>query len=248
MKCAIILVSPKGALNVGGIARLMKNFGLSDLRIVEPRCRLDSLECKQMAMHGWPIVEAAKIFPSLTEAQSDRRISIALSGRSIEDRRPRADLYAFSENFRAFNVRWDDVALVFGREETGLHLEELDQCDLKVTIPTTEEYSSLNLTSAAAITLSYLYHQWAHPSSQDVIPLFEPPSKKQEDVFFERLTQFLWDIKFANPQNPKHTLDDIRAIYHRAQLSDRELRILFGILTNTQKLIAEPHQYVAKSL
>ncbi|MDB5038983.1 MAG: trmJ [Bacteriovoracaceae bacterium] len=238
MNPSVILVSPKGAGNVGGVARLMGNFGLKDLRIVSPRCDLKSLECKQMSMASFHIIESARIYPNLEHAQGDRTLSIALSGKRKEDDRPRKSLFEFVRNFSEIVHPDDKVAFVFGREEWGLRIDELDQCDYVLEIPTTEEKPSINLTSAVAITLAFLFESKTAEMQKEGRRELSRPSKTDEDLFFNRAHKVLDYIKFLNPQNPFQNLEDLRAMYHRAAPSDRDLRILFGILSGIEDSLA----------
>ncbi len=232
-KISIVLVSPKGALNVGGIARLMTNFGLKDLRLVDPRCDLRSVDCKQMAMHGFDLVQNAKIFPSFEEAVADKKVVIALSGRDVTDPRPQSDLYEIQDKVFPTIQPDESIALVFGREEIGLKLEELCHCHWQIQIPTFPDWTSINLTSAVAMTLSWFFQtqraQGQSPKSIESV-VRERPTHAQKAKFFDRLFDFLNRTKFLNPENPMHLRDDVWGIMHRADLDERELRILFGIL------------------
>src|SRR5947208_2244629 len=99
MKPSIILVSPRGERNVGGVARLMGNFELQDLRLVSPRCEWKSLEAKKMSMQSFSILQEARVFETLTEAQADLEYSIALSGRREDEHRPRLNLFQYMQRF-----------------------------------------------------------------------------------------------------------------------------------------------------
>lgn len=236
MNWAVILVSPKGERNVGGVARLMGNFGFSDLRIVDPRCDLKDLEVKKMAMTSYDIIQNAKIYKNFEEAQADRTYSIALSGRDSDDHRPRFDLFQFGSQ-AAERLNPDDrVAVVFGREEWGLRLDELDRCNVVLEIPTTAEKTSMNLTSAVAVALSFFFNRFREdrPALRGE---FLHPVKTDEDLFFSRVWKILDRVKFINPQNPSLHLPDLRAMYNRADLSERDLRILFGILSGVESQI-----------
>ncbi len=235
MKTSVVLVSPKGAGNVGGVARLLGNFGIEDLRIVEPRCDLLCSEAKMMAMASFDILQSAQIYPTLADALSDQTFSIGFSGRRVDDGRPKHELYGLIQNLHLY-VRPDEkVALIFGREEWGLRLEELDQCNTTVEIPTSESKSSMNLSSAVAVALSFFHEFVLRKPEERPLREIERPTRGSEEVFFKRLEVLLQRIKFVNPQNPKQNLDDLRAVFHRADLSDRELRILFGVLTGVEK-------------
>jgi tRNA/rRNA methyltransferase len=234
MTWAIVLVSPKGPANVGGVARLMGNFGYEDLRIVDPRCDLEDLDCKRMSMTSYDIIRSAKIFSTFEEAISDRTYCIALSGRRAEDDRARSNLFEFVDEMADKVHAEDRVALVFGREEWGLRLEELDQCNRILEIPTTEEKPSINLTSAVAITLGLLFkHRSMEVQRKSRVEVLHP-KKTDEDYFFSRIWRLLDQTKFLNPQNPHQHLEDLRSMYHRSEMSERDLRILFGILSGIE--------------
>ena len=233
-KVSLVLVSPKGAANVGGIARAMGNFGFYDLRIVEPRCDLKSLECKQMAMRSYDLIERATIFESLEAARADLEFCVAFCGRRPDDYRAHTPLPEFLSRVEPRLESYRNLGLVFGREEWGLRLEEIDACDWRVEIETTEDMPSLNLTSATAVVLSRLFESFGRKMPRLSL-VEEKPLKHQEDLFFERLLQLMDAVEFTNPQNPNSHMSDLRAMFHRADLSDRDLRILFGILSGIER-------------
>lgn len=241
MRISVVLVSPKGSGNVGGVARAMGNFGLEDLRIVNPRCDLESAECKQMAMRSYALVRRAKLFRNFREAQADFTHSIALSGKPVTDGRQTSELFDFGARLDQIFSPEDHLGLIFGREETGLRLSELMICDWQISIPTSDRHPSINLTSAVAITLSVIFqrlkqvgNEVAKKPTSGKSELELRPDKETEERFFERLIDVLDRSKFLNPQNPEHIIEDLRAIFHRARLNQREMRIVFGVLSNIQ--------------
>lgn len=241
---AVILMEPKGARNIGGIARLMMNFGYDDLRIVNPRCEINSQEGRQMAMRAKPILLSAKVFSSLDEAQADVNYSIALSDSQVHRQRPHADLWRFCQNLGDYiEPTQDKVAFVFGREESGLGLDEITRCQLTLHIPTHNEFTSLNLTSAAAVVLSAYYDKTkVQEYSVKRRQIKSRPPKANETEFFKALEQLLDRVQFINPQNPQHIIQEIKAIYHRADPNAKELRILFGMLSNVRSRVGVRHQ------
>lgn len=234
---SVILVSPKGALNVGGIARLMGNFGFSDLRLVDPRCDLASVECKQMALHSYDIIKTAKIFPDFKSAIADRNQLLALSGRLVDKPRPHTTVSEVAQNVFPTLSPQDKVGLVFGREEIGLLLEELCLCQWQIEIPTSPDSPSLNLTSAAAIAFSHFFQASLLPRRQAEKKERQRPVKEKEMVFFDRFQKLIDDLKFTNKENPEMLRDDLWSIYHRAQVDDRDLSIFFGILTAVENVV-----------
>ncbi len=239
---SIILVSPQGAGNVGGVARLCRNFGISDLRLVEPRCDHRSLEAQKMAMHGDSILSSLQIFNTLEEALKDQTMAVAVSKRQLAERRPSADCFTFNQNWNEIIPRDASVAFVFGREDRGLSVKEMQLCQWLVEIPTHPEYDSLNLVSATAVVTALWSHHWMNPLKLSEKQGPTPPSQSSRQAFFEELTDVLTQIKFLNPQNPGHIFKDLHAIYERANLSERELRILFGVITQVKKNLVTTEQ------
>ena len=127
---AIILVRPRGARNVGAIARVMSHFGVSDLRLVSPQCDVKSVEARSMAMNAQPLLAGAEHFASLREASHDCGWLVGTSRRLGRKRqptmRPREDAGALLK--RASSMK---VGLVFGQEDKGLFTEELSLCQEK---------------------------------------------------------------------------------------------------------------------
>lgn len=152
----VILVEPKNEGNVGAVARAMRNFGVSDLVLVNP-CRIGP-EARRRAMHGVEVLEAAKTVASLQAAVRGAGILVGTSG--IETRSEkhfsRIAIDPRDLGMRVAPVK-GTVALAFGREDFGLLEDELERCDLLVKVPTTEEYPILNLSHAAAIVLYELF-------------------------------------------------------------------------------------------
>lgn len=228
MKPAIILVSPKGAANVGGIARLMGNFGLEDLRIVAPRFDLQNPECKMRSLGAYSIIEKAKLYENLSDAQRDLEFSFAFSMQEQKAGVPSYDLSDFFERSAySFSRPW---AFVFGREDNGLSADELLRCNAVIWIPTKKDFPSINLTSSVAIALFQWFDRFEKSKLSSASEL-EWPKKKDEEVFFEGLKSLLKEIEFMKT-NSDHILDDLRNMYRRARISDRDLRILFGILSD----------------
>ncbi|MGA7801265.1 MAG: TrmH family RNA methyltransferase, partial [Gammaproteobacteria bacterium] len=129
------------------------------------------------------------------------------------------------------------VALVFGREQSGLSNEELDRCQLLVQIPSNPEYGSLNLAAAVQV-LAYELLQ-AHVEAGErpaAAPVDHPPATADElDGFYRHLERTLVALEFLDPDNPRHLMRRLRRLYHRAALDRNELNILRGMLTAIDK-------------
>ena len=143
----IILVEPAGPLNIGSIARVMKNFALKQLVLVNPQCDYLGEEAKIMAVHAKDVLETAISVPTLAEALQGCKRAIATTARTRDNgvlQSPREVL--------PWLLEIEPSALIFGREDRGLSNEELNYAQKFMRIPTDAGYPSLNLASAVAIS------------------------------------------------------------------------------------------------
>ncbi len=160
-RIAVVLHQPEDVVNVGGVVRVMTNFGLSQLRLVEPAA-FDAYRIEGIAHRGGPIVEAVRRYPSLEQALADCGFVLATTGRPREVERDRlTPRQAATALLAAARAQPDgNVAVLFGRERDGLPNTAIDLCHALVTIPTDPENHSLNLSHAAAIVLYEVYLAW----------------------------------------------------------------------------------------
>ncbi len=157
MNAAVVLVEPENAGNVGSVARVMTNFGLKELVVVNPACDLKSDECRKLASRAYGIVEEARIVSGFEKALEGFDFVIGTTAKTSAGYDVVRQCYSvreFSEEVKNVDGR---IALVFGRESTGLTNEELAKCDVVLTIPTSKQYSALNLSHAVAVVLYELF-------------------------------------------------------------------------------------------
>ena len=151
-----MLVEPAGPLNVGSVARLCRNFGLEELRLVAPRCDHLGEEARRMAVKGLPLLQKAMVFPRLADALADCGRVVATSGRPEGEPLPLRD----PDEALSWLLAGDQAlpaALVFGREDRGLSNDELLQAGRLLQIPTPTPHGSLNLSHAVAVVLHDLH-------------------------------------------------------------------------------------------
>lgn len=157
MPVRVILVEPESAGNIGAVARSMKNFALSDLWIVNPKTPI-TIEARAFAMHGYDVLKKAKRVKNLRQALRKLDLvvgtsAIVASSQSNVTRVPMAPP-ELARRIAMFN---GNVGIVFGRESAGLSNEEIEYCDLMVTIPANRNYNILNIASAASIIFYELF-------------------------------------------------------------------------------------------
>ncbi|MBU2617536.1 MAG: RNA methyltransferase [Euryarchaeota archaeon] len=225
MKYRVVLVEPKYEGNVGSVARVMKNFGFTDLVLINPP-ELGDLS-RAMASHATDILDNYKIARSWEEAIATSDLTVGATGiaGTSNDEHVRMPFYTPAELKEKLNERGGVISLVFGREDIGLSNEELKKCDMIVNIPTSEEYPVMNLSHAAAVILYEL---------RDV-PRGKIKLAKHDDL--ERLYEH-WRSVLEQINYPKHKRDKtllmLRRILGRAMLTGREVQTLRGILRKSE--------------
>ncbi|WP_456471692.1 TrmJ/YjtD family RNA methyltransferase [Methanocaldococcus sp.] len=203
----VILVNPKYGGNVGSVARVMKNFGFKELRIVGSRDIIND-EAKMMAMHAKEILEKAKFYETFDEAIKDLDFIIATSGARGGDRNlKRVPITPRELANKVFEVK-GKIGLVFGREDDGLYNEELDKCDLLVSIPTSDEYPIMNLSHAVAVILYELYISKVENKFQDIN--IREASKEDKELLIKKFNEFI-DKKDI----PEHKKELCKIIFKR---------------------------------
>ena len=232
----IVLVGTQHPGNIGSAARAMKTMGLSRLVLVAPS-RFPHAEADALAAGADDVLAEASVHDSLAEALADCSLVLGCTARSrrvaLEEQPPReAALRVFDDAQRG-----GEVALVFGRERTGLTNDELQLCHGAVHIPANPEYSSLNLAAAVQVMsyelrMAMLGGQDAGEPDRDVAPA---PHAELEG-FFAQLAQTLDAIDFHKGRAPESAMRKLRRLFLRAGLDVREVRLLRGILADAQRM------------
>lgn len=242
----IILVEPAGALNVGSIARVMKNMGMSQLVLVKPRCHHLGTDAQLMAVHALEILETARVVVSLSEGLVGCHRAIATTGRpripEITLETPRVALPWLLDPTEP-----GSAALIFGPEDRGLNTQELNQAQRFVSIPANPEYSSLNLAQAVAVCCYELYQSGEtarqtvetellqpsslipHPST--LIPHPASAPLEQLEGFYQQLESVLLAIGYLYPHTAESRIQKFRRLFGRAMPTSDEVSMLRGILS-----------------
>ena len=233
MSIRIVLVGTTHPGNIGAVARAMKNMGIADLALVGPR-HFPHKDATARASGAVDVLKNATVVESLGEAVADCVYTVGASARSrainwptLEPRQCAAKLIEESSA--------GPVAAVFGPEKYGLTNEHLDICDALLTIPTNPDFSSLNLAMAVQV-LTYELRTAGVDRDQ---PEYEPdaPLATSADMehFYTHLERVLTDIRFLDPDNPRHLMRRLRRLFLRARPDHNEVNILRGILTAVER-------------
>lgn len=232
----IVLVEPSHPGNIGAVARAMKNMGLSQLTLIAPE-RFPDEEATWRAVWAADVLENARIVGSLDEALADAQLVVGATARDQRIPWPVLDARAAAADIAHHSLA-GRVAVVFGREDNGLSNEELMRCNLHLAIPTSDEYSSLNLAMAVQVVCyELLMCKAAAELPKDPHSVWDAPLATQENMerFYVHLEQTLTQIGFLHPSAPRKLMPRLRRLYSRLRLDEMELNILRGILTETQK-------------
>ena len=235
---AVVLVNTSHPGNIGASARAMKNMGLSRLVLVQPK-EFPSGVAVGRAASAVDVLERAQVVNSLGEAIADCGLVIGASARSRSIPWPLLTPEQCARRALAETGR-HRVALVFGREDTGLSNDELQLCHYHVRIPANPGYSSLNL-AAAVLVVCYELYKAAMPEEGDDVPTVEREWDQElatgEDVerFYEHLERVLVAVDFHDPGNPRHLMQRIRRLFGRIRIDVMEMNILRGMLTHIEK-------------
>ncbi len=236
MKLAVILVSPKTSGNVGAAARAMLNMGVTDLRIVAPRCDYNDSASRAMAVHAAELLDKAQVFDTLAQAVHDRDLVVGTSARS------RTDLAAprHPAQVRPAVQAALAPALVYGPEESGLSNADLELCRVTVRIPTAA-YASLNLSQAVLLTC----YEFLQSEAAEAPP--EPHQRRlalasELEGLYSHLKESMLVTGYTDAKRARHTMRLWRVALDRAQLDSAEVRLIRGFLRQVQWKIDQGKQ------
>lgn len=238
----IVLVNTTHPGNIGGVARAMKNMGISDLYLVEPKS-FPHPDADARASGATDILERARVVATLDEAIADCGLVFGTSARQRHIPWPLVNPRELAA-IAAPLAGKAKVAVIFGREDRGLTNEELQRCHHHVHIPAVESFSSLNIAAAvqvityelrmAALELEPLQRpQWG--TEWDI----ELAEQRELELMFDHLERTLVEVEFLDPDNPRQLMPRLRRLFQRAVPDKVEVNVLRGILTAVQRRITQ---------
>ncbi|AAF93911.1 tRNA (cytosine(32)/uridine(32)-2'-O)-methyltransferase TrmJ [Vibrio cholerae] len=234
----VVLVGTTHSGNIGSAARAMKVMGLSQMVLVDPQCQVDA-QAIALAAGASEIALNAQIYPTLEAAVADCGLVVGTSARSRTLEWPMLEPRECGEKLIS-EANQHSVAMVFGRERTGLTNDELQLCHYHVCVPANPEYSSLNLAMAVQL-LSYevrMAYLALQQSSQSSTLQEEYPRHQELERFYAHLEQVIMQTEFISAQQPGQVMNKLRRMFTRARPEAQEINILRGILTSVQKSIS----------
>jgi tRNA/rRNA methyltransferase len=182
-----------------------------------------------MALEAQSVLSGASLHPTLESALADCQIAFGTTRRFGKYRKN----FMTPDDLGTSMAELDDTircAMVFGREDNGLKTSELDLCQHFVTIPTHEGFPSMNLSHSLAVCLYEISMALFKKSAGRKTPRATADTESMEQMY-AHMRQTLLDIEFLDPQNPDHLLRTFRRLFGRASLSERDVRIIRGLMS-----------------
>jgi tRNA (cytidine32/uridine32-2'-O)-methyltransferase len=236
----VVLVNPSHPGNIGAVARAMKNMGLRQLVLVDPR-KFPDPEAEWRAASALDIIQAARVVETLDEAIADSQFVVGTSARERRIPWPVQDARLTASRIVQHSST-DKVSILFGREDSGLNNDELRRCNLHCHIPTHSDYESLNLSMAVQIVcyeIRMAELEGTLPQEEDAHWENEFAASQDMEYFYEHLEETLVDLEFLNPAAPRQLMTRLRRLYSRVRLDEMEVQILRGILKETRRVVRE---------
>ncbi|TMI98643.1 MAG: TrmJ/YjtD family RNA methyltransferase [Alphaproteobacteria bacterium] len=228
----VILVEPQLADNIGAAARAMANFGLSRLRLVNPRAGWPAERAWVMASGAHRILDDVVVYESVAAAIGDLNYVFAATARAHDQAKPVVDAAAAAQIASGKIAAGERVGLMFGRERNGLENDEVALADSIITLPVNPSFASLNLAQAVVIVA----YEWFKLASGGKLP-FEMPRKsdaaprQQLLAFFQNLERELEKVEFFRPPDKRETMQiNLRNIFSRMQPTQQDIQTLSGVI------------------
>ena len=232
---AIILVEPQLGENIGMVARAMANFGLAELRLVNPRDGWPSEKARAAASRADHVIDGTRVFETLAEAIADRNYVLATTARPRDNFKPVMGPVEAGRELRGRHGLGQRTAILFGREKFGLFNEEVGRADAIVTFPVNPAFASLNIAQAVLL-MSYEWMKSGLPSETATAfegPKMEPAEKHQLAGMLDHLEDALQARGYFRPAAKKPKMvDNLRSVLTRPGFSEAEIKVLRGVVAS----------------
>ncbi len=222
---SIVLYKPRHAGNVGSIARVAKNMGIGNIVVIGT----SDFEREDMVTRSTHLaadyVDNIKYCDDIAEALAGFNFIVGTTARLGKARGPFISPRAAASQVAQLAPK-NKIALLFGPEDKGLSNDELRYCQAVVHIPTSREFTSLNLSHAAMILCYEIF-----AASLDVVAAPEPKRARSSEMegMYSQIKELLAEIGFLNPENPEYWMTHLHRFFNRAGLLSREVKIIRGI-------------------
>ncbi len=226
---SFILSRPQLGENIGSAARALKNFNISNLRIVKPKCNWPNQKALATSVGAKNILNSAKIYKSLRSAIEDLDVVFATTSRRRKVNKKIISITDFTKKIK----KGQKIGIIFGPEASGLSNDDVNFADYLVTIPTNKKFSSLNLSHSLILFCFQLFQHFSKKSFKMSSSYKSSMATKLEiNKFLDFIIKGLDKKGFLQPDHKRDSMiRNINNIFHRINLSEQEIRILLGIFS-----------------
>ena len=231
-----VLVHPQQGGNVGSAARAIKNFGFDRLDLVAPECRHLGREARMMSVDARDVLERATVHDTLDEALAQASTVVGTTRRVGRQRRPHWRMDALAQRLVRLAAE-GELALVFGREDSGLTDGELDRCTHLVYLPSADRYPSINLAQSVMLVAYALHVASLGTAERETVG--RPAVHHEREDMYDHLARALLAIGFLTPDTTDVMMRRFRRILGRAELSREEVKMLRGVARQTLWVVGQ---------
>ena len=229
----IVLVEPSHPGNIGAAARAMKTMGIGHLALVDP-ARFPDPQAEWRAASAGDVIEACRVFDELDSAIADCHWVVGTSARERRIPWPAGDVREAAAEI-VQQARRGPVAVLFGRETSGLTNDELQRCNRHLRIPASPDYPSLNLAMAVQVVAYEIFRQTGGAHRKPPAWDRAPATAGAVEALLAHMETVLEETDFLDPDNPGQTLTRLRRLFARVHLDETEVGMLRGILTHFRR-------------
>lgn len=239
---AVILCEPQLGENIGTAARAMANFGLWDLRLVNPRDGWPNERAVAAASRADHVISRVRVFESLADAVADLTLILATTARRRELTHEVIGPDVAAERLAPVIAGGQSAGIVFGREKWGLTNEEVALCNAVVTLPVEPAFASLNIAQAVLV----LAYEWRRVSGQAALPFATPEVEPASGADLAGLYEQLEDALdragfFKTPEKRPTVVNNLRTMLGKAGFSERDIRTLRGVIAALDRRHERPN-------
>lgn len=224
----VILVEPEGDENVGAVTRAMKNFDVTSLMLINPKCNHLSDKARNYSVHAENLLESAQVQSDLDSALRGSDVSVAMSRRIGQWRKRDLILKELPDFLGPYNEKV--ISIVFGREQTGLTNDEILACDLICSIPTSDEFPSMNLAQAATVTL-YEVTAYRFDHQREIA------DREIYDQMFEQMFATFSELGFFKNVPEWRLRNYLNKLMLRAQPDNRDVKAIKNIFRRIEGIV-----------
>jgi len=228
----VVLVEPQLGENIGAAARAMANFGVAQLRLINPRQGWPNDKARIMATGAGRVLDTSVLYPTLAAAIADCNFVLATTARVHDQAKPVIGPVEAANLMAAKIAAGENIAILFGRERNGLENDDVALADAILTLPVNPAFASLNLAQAVVIVA----YEWFKVANAGVLPFAMPnksaPAPKQQLLaFFESVERELEKVEFFRPPDKRETMQiNLRNIFCRMQPTQQDIQTLHGVI------------------